>query len=71
MYNLVVAFTEKTGTRKAMPRCASATTSIYLKMTSGLRLRLKKGAKKRAQRNLALTQDWFGLEEEAYTRARA
>jgi hypothetical protein len=71
MYNLVMAFTEKSGTRKAIPRCASATTSICLKMTTGLRLRLKQGAKMRAQRDLALAEDWFGLEEEASLRARA
>jgi hypothetical protein len=55
MYNLVVAFAGKSGTRKAMPRCASATTSV------SLRLRLKEGAKKRAKRDVALTKDWFGL----------
>jgi CopG family transcriptional regulator/antitoxin EndoAI len=36
-----------------------------------LRLRLKQGAKKRAQRDLQLAEDWFELEEEVSPRGRA
>jgi CopG family transcriptional regulator/antitoxin EndoAI len=36
-----------------------------------LRLRLKQGAKKRAQRDLQLAEDWFDLEEEVAPRGRA
>ncbi|MBI3662509.1 MAG: hypothetical protein HY234_05595 [Acidobacteria bacterium] len=36
-----------------------------------LRLRLKEGAKKRAQRDLELAEEWFDLEEEASPRGRA
>jgi CopG family transcriptional regulator/antitoxin EndoAI len=36
-----------------------------------LRRRLKEGAKKRAQRDLELAEDWFALEDEVTSRGRA
>lgn len=36
-----------------------------------LRKRLKEGAIRRAERDLQLAEDWFALEEEAWSRERA